>query len=50
MSDSDLVYLIGVIVAFVAFAVTLAVVTHSQHLPPVGTTTSEKSKVVTFKS
>jgi hypothetical protein len=50
MSDSDLIYLLGVIVAFVAFAVTLAVVTHNQHLPPVGARPSEKSKVVTFKS
>jgi hypothetical protein len=50
MSDSDLIYLLGVIVAFVTFAVTLAIVAHNQHLPPVGTKPSEKSQVVTFKS
>jgi hypothetical protein len=36
MSDGELIYLIGVIAAFAIFAVTLAVVSHGQHLPPMG--------------
>jgi len=44
MSDGELIYLIGVIVSFTAFAVTLAVVTHNQHLPPAGTATPKKPK------
>lgn len=36
MSDGEMIYLIGVIAAFVVFAVTLAAVSHGQHLPPAG--------------
>ena len=36
MSQGELIYLVGVIVAFCAFAVTLAIVSHGQHLPPIG--------------
>jgi hypothetical protein len=41
MSDGEMIYLIGVIVAFVAFAATLAVVSHGQHLPPAGAETKK---------
>lgn len=37
MSDGEMIYLIGVIAAFVIFAVTLAFVSYGQHLPPIGT-------------
>jgi len=36
MTDGEVIYLIGVIAAFAIFAVTLAAVSHGQHLPPVG--------------
>jgi hypothetical protein len=44
MSEGESIYLIGVIVAFAAFAVTLAVVSFGQHLPPVGTGAPTKGK------
>jgi hypothetical protein len=36
MTDGEFIYLIGVIAAFAIFAVTLAAVSHGQHLPPAG--------------
>lgn len=42
MSDGELIYLIGVIAAFTIFAVTLALVSHGQHLPPAGTVETKK--------
>ena len=44
MTNGELIYLIGVIAAFVIFAITLMAVTQGQHLPPVGTEDSKKPK------
>ncbi len=49
MTNGELIYLFGVLVAFCAFAVTLAIVTHNQHLPPVGGDAAQKPKVVPVK-
>lgn len=49
MTNGELIYLFGVLVAFFAFAVTLAIVTHNQHLPPAGGDMAHKSKVVPLK-
>ena len=45
MTTGELVYLVGVLAAFTAFAVTLAAVTHNQHLPPAGVDADGQSKV-----
>ena len=44
MTNGELIYLIGVIAAFVIFAITLIAVTQSQHLPPAGSDESKKPK------
>ena len=44
MTNGDLIYLIGVIAAFLIFAITLMAVTQGQHLPPVGTEEPKKPR------